>query len=321
MNDRYDGHSEGKRQDAGLPSEKTDDFTAPESTGGNTNAGIPPASDPSNAPRTDAPRPTDGSDPHKAPPVQSPQGRNPYAPPGQYPPGQYPQAPQYGQQPPPYGQYPQMPQYGQQPPPYGAPYAPQYSAAPPSVFETTEYAGYKKAGEFSLKGGYAIAANVVGGVLFVVMIVLAFFIFDFPDFADTEAILGWMVRLLIGLMIGVAIILLTLPAKMIALKAGNGGRMRLHIGLVVEAISERPVSRTAFFLGDFLFLAVCFVVSVVLFAVLREIITYTVLAATALNFIVYIPIYVFELRCPRNTRLVMRRGKILAFVPETNGGK
>jgi len=122
--------------------------------------------------------------------------------------------------------------------------------------------GFIKKASFSLKGKYAIFANLFVFITGILAIVSAGFIFDY----DISELLPFLVRLLISSLGFVAVLLVysivNLIISLICIKAG-GGKIKALVGGFIGIRSERPLRRK-FWLYDYL---VSTIVTIVILAI------------------------------------------------------
>ena len=103
------------------------------------------------------------------------------------------------------------------------------------------------AAKFSIKGKWAIFANVFSAIFLIAAILVIVFIF-LPD--EKADIPRWLIKFCGGLLIGFAALLFTSVIKIICLKLGKCGKLRVYFGLVFDVYADLPVGRNIYFLSD-----------------------------------------------------------------------
>ena len=168
------------------------------------------------------------------------------------------------------------------------------------------------AAKFSIKGKWAIFANIFSGIFLIAAILVIVFIFLPDEKADIPL---WLIKFGGGLLIGFAALLFTSVIKIICLKLGKCGKLRVYFGLFFDVYADLPVGRNIYFLSDFVGACLCLLPLLLWCVFAWGMVSLLSLPVYLSNLFSMIPLFVFELKQPKNARLQFRQGDILALLP------
>ena len=176
---------------------------------------------------------------------------------------------------------------------------------------------FLKTGEFNLKKGtFSIVANIASLLLFVASFIAIIVLFPMPTFGSVE-MLPWLYKILLGFVLAVLGIIFSFLVKYLVFKTNDAGKIELHIGLIVEIYSQKPIKRSAYLLSDIIGIMVPIVVFGVLLIVSWGLVFLLALVIHVINFICGIPILVFAFNRPAGSYLKIEQGALCSFKPAT----
>lgn len=173
---------------------------------------------------------------------------------------------------------------------------------------------FEKISDFSLKvNPYTVWTNVIGAVLFIAALVGSVFLFPVRDAELIEQILYWALMVLGGVLLALVALVLSCLLKLALLKGVGGGKCKLYFGLVIDVYAEQPVKRNSYFLADFIAMLIPFCAIVVLMIFFWNAIFFIAFAFLLINVIGNIPVYIFELKLPKDAFFWLNRGILYAL--------
>ena len=168
---------------------------------------------------------------------------------------------------------------------------------------------FEKVAAFSLKTNpYTVWVNVLGALLFIGIVVAAIFLFPLRSEDLLRQIVYWALVAIGGVLLAFAALLLTMPLKLLFLKRAGGGKSKLLFGALIDVFAELPVKRNRYILADAAGLVLFLCALAVLAALWWNALTFIALSFLLVNALGNIPIYLFELKQPKECFLWFDRG-------------
>ena len=116
-----------------------------------------------------------------------------------------------------------------------------------------------------------------------------------------------------GVLLALVALVLSCLLKLALLKGVGGGKCKLYFGLVIDVYAEQPVKRNSYFLADFIAMLIPFCAIVVLMILFWNAIFFIAFAFLLINVIGNIPVYIFELKLPKDAFFWLNRGILYAL--------
>ena len=170
--------------------------------------------------------------------------------------------------------------------------------------------GYTLKASFNFKGKFALIANFVVIFLTLLAIVSTIFIFDY-DLSDIpEFLINLAISLLVFSLLLVGFLIIGPIISIIIYKAGGGGKLKLHIGLIIAIGCENPLPRNVFLLAQLL----SSIIPIALIAVLAIFVwmdaAYFALMLVLSNMIGMLPLYIFLFKQAKTDFINFEKGKL-----------
>ncbi|MCL2847907.1 MAG: hypothetical protein FWE13_04060 [Firmicutes bacterium] len=128
---------------------------------------------------------------------------------------------------------------------YNYPYPP-YNPNTPQPPE-----GFNIKASFSLKGKFAVFANVFLGIIMIIGIVATIFIFEY-NFSEFSYLVNFLISLGLFLALLIGGSFFSLLIQIIFFKAGGYGKLKAHLGAVGAILTEKPMKIRFYILASML---------------------------------------------------------------------
>jgi hypothetical protein len=165
------------------------------------------------------------------------------------------------------------------------------------------------------KGKFAIWANVIVGIVMIAAIVAAGFMF--PIHLDDGGIGDLAVDLLLFIVIFLAFMVANMLITLIGYKIGRGGKIKFHVGLMLDIYCEKAVTRRCYILTQFFTGLVPIAVLSAAAVFVWTNYVFVLLCVILSNFLtVMIPIYSFIRKYDKTAFVHFYRGSLNVFTRE-----
>ena len=166
--------------------------------------------------------------------------------------------------------------------------------------------------EFNFKKGvFPILANIIGGAFMFLAIILLFYLFPMPKLGS-EGFLPWISESLIGISVVLLFFVLNFLIKYIFFKIGDCGRVKLHIGLMIEIFSEKPLIKKSYILSEIVYL-LFFGLIILMLCFFQSLMWYLPVSFIASNVLINVPVLIFLFRQPKNSYIMLTGGVLTSF--------
>jgi len=118
--------------------------------------------------------------------------------------------------------------------------------------QKTNFYEYNIKNSFSFKGKFAVFANIIGVLIIIPILISVPFLFDFAPIGTPRFLIDLMQLSAFSIAILFGAVGLSQIIHIIFLKIGDGGKLKLHFGLLIEVYSQKPIKRNIYLIGQLL---------------------------------------------------------------------